>query len=124
MFDNKVIDINSLIAENVAVAAMDFAAGALNGAVHRIIQESGGITREEVDTISNLYVKIITEAIEEFIPSDEEIQEMIETLEKAGYTVIKSDKAPVGSAPVAGNGVNLNESAELASKIVSKLEII
>ena len=122
---NNIVEINSYIAENVAAAAMDFAAGALNGAVHRIIQESGAITRDEVDTISRLYEKVITEAMEEFVPSEEEIQEMIAALEKAGYKVVKSGEAPAGSgAPVAGNGATLNESADLASKIAAKLEIL
>lgn len=125
MYNNNVIEIDTLLAENVAAAAMDFAAGALNSAVHRIIQESGAITRDEVATISKLYEKVITEAIEEFVPSEEEIQKMIEALENAGYKVVKSSNAPAGNgAPVAGNGAALNESADLASKIAAKLEIL
>ena len=125
MYNSKVIEIDTLLAESAAAAAMDFAAGALNSAVHKIIQESGAITRDEVDTISRLYEKVITEAIEEFVPSEEEIQKMIETLENAGYKVVKSGEAPAGNgAPVAGNGDTLNESADLASKIAAKLEIL
>jgi len=127
------------IAEHVATAAMGFAASALNSAVHKIIQESGAITKNEVATIEKLYEKIITEAIEEFVPGEEELQQMIETLEKAGYKVIKGEKEPVadngeagngeagnGDADngVAGNGDALNESADLASKIAAKLEIL
>ena len=128
MDKNKTIEINSYLAESVATAAMDFAAGALNGAIHKIIQESGVITRNEVETISKLYEKIISEAIEEFVPGEEEIQQMIEALEKAGYKVVKEEKAPAANgAPVEGgegNGATLNEGADLASKIASKLEIL
>ena len=120
---NNTIVFEDYIAEHVAAAAMDFAAGALNSATHKIIQESGSITRGEISTIEKLYEKIITEAIEEFVPSKEELQKMVGVLEKAGYKVVKANNAPAaGGAPVEGG--TLNESADLASKIAAKLEIL
>ncbi|HID42147.1 MAG TPA: hypothetical protein EYP33_08365 [Pyrodictium sp.] len=144
--NKKTIVFEDYIAEHVAAAAMEFAASALNGAVHKIIQESGAITKNEVATIEKMYEKIVTEAIEEFVPSEEELQQMIETLEKAGYKVVKTEEEAAENGDVenedeeeaaengdvedrdedeaAENGGTLNESADLASKIAAKLEIL
>jgi len=118
-----------LIAESAAAAAMDFAAGAMNGAIHKIIQESGGISRDEVATIENLYTKIITEAMDEFVPSEDELEKMKEQLEAAGYKVVKEADLPK-EAPAEADGGNdgdeapVTESADLAAKIAAKLQIL
>ena len=130
--EKKEIVFENYIAEHVTAAAMNFAAGALNSTIHKVIQESGVITRNEVATIEKLYEKIITEAMEEFVPSEEELQQMKDALEKAGYKIVKDKKEPVAGGGVAGGcvagggvaGDTLNESADLASKIAAKLEIL
>ena len=110
-----------LIAESAAAAAMDFAAGAMNGAIHKIIQESGGISRDEVATIENLYTKIITEAMDEFVPSEDELEKMKEQLEAAGYKVVKEAELP---AEANGGEAPVTESVDLAAKIAAKLQIL
>ena len=118
----ETIVFEDFIAEESAAAAMEFAASALNSATHRIIQESGAITADEVATIENLYTKIITEAMGEFVPSEEELAKMKEALEAAGYQVISADQA---KAPATGNnGAPIAEGADLAASIAAKLEIL
>jgi len=113
------------IAEASAAAAMEFAASAMNGAIHNIIQESGGISRDEVATIENLYTKIITEAMDEFVPSDEELAKIKKILEDAGYKVIKeADKKEEAKEVDGGVKEPVTESADLASKIAAKLQIL
>jgi len=130
----NVIVFEDLIAEASAAAAMDLAASALNGTIHRVIQESGAILKEEVDTVSKLYEKIITEAMDEFVPSEEELEEIKKQLEAAGYKVVKAEeveaeKAPEAEAGEAGEAGEadekiVQESADLAAKIAAKLEIL
>ena len=129
--NGNVIVFEDYIAEAVANAALEFAASALNEATYRIINESGAITKDEVDTISNIYTKIITEAIDEFTPDADELEEMKKTLEAAGYKVITADelekqkaaKEAVEKATKATKGEEpVTESMDLASKIAAKLE--
>jgi hypothetical protein len=123
----QTVILENYIAEAAAAAAMDFAASALNSAVHKIIQESGGISREEVNTIANLYEKIIHEAMDEFVPSDEEIQDLIAKLEAAGYKVVKAEEVKAEEAPESDEAAKedvVNESADLATKIAAKLQIL
>ena len=126
----NVIAIDNLIAESAANAAMEFASAAMTDAVYRIINESGGISKNELKTIENLYTKIITEAMDEFVPSEDEIKDMIKKLEAAGYKVVVADNAKKAEngAQAAGNAGDgneeLNESVDLASKIAAKLEIL
>ena len=119
------IILENYLAEAATAAAMDFAAGALNSAVHKIIQESGAITRDEVNMIANMYEKIVYEAMDEFVPSDEEIQDLIAKLEAAGYKVVKAEEV-AEKAPEAGKAAEnvVNESADLAAKIAAKLQIL
>ena len=113
------------IAEASAASAMEFAASAMNGAIHNIIQESGGISRDEVATIENLYTKIITEAMDEFVPSDEELAKIKKILEDAGYKVVKAaDKKADADGDYDGDKLPVTESADLASKIAAKLQIL
>ena len=120
------------IAEASSAAAMEFAAYALNNSIHKIIQESGGISKEEVDTISKLYEKIITEAMDDFVPDDDELAQMKQALEAAGYKVITADEAAQISATDAdgdadGDGdadAPVTESIDLAARIAAKLEIL
>jgi len=115
------------IAEASAAAAMDFAATAMNGAIHNIIEESGGISKDEVATIENLYTKIITEAMDEFVPSDEELAKIKKQLEAAGYKIVKElDKEEEDKAEDKKEDAKreLTESADLASKIAAKLQIL
>ena len=132
------IILEDYIAEAATAAAMDFAAGALNSAVHKIIQESGAITRDEVNMIANMYEKIVYEAMDEFVPSDEEIQDLINKLEAAGYKVVKAEEVEAEEAPEAAEADEaaegkeadeaaedvVNESADLAAKIAAKLQIL
>jgi len=138
----NVIVFEDLIAEASAAAAMDLAASALNGTIHRVIQESGGISKDEVTTISNLYTKIINEAMDEFVPSEEELEEIKKQLEAAGYKIVKAEeveaeKAPEAEAEAGETGETretgeadeaeekiVQESADLAAKIAAKLEIL
>lgn len=133
--ENNTIVFDEYIAEASAAAAIDFAASALNGTIHRVIQESGGISKNEVATIEKLYEKIITEAMDEFVPSDDELAKMKEALEKAGYKVISSDEAAKQNGAGAANtdadgdndgdtGAPVTESADLAAAIAAKLEIL
>ena len=118
------IILENYLAEAATAVAMDFAAGALNSAVHKIIQESGAITRDEVNMIANMYEKIVYEAMDEFVPSDDEIQDLIAKLEAAGYKVVKAEKVPeADKGGEASEGV-VNESADLAAKIAAKLQIL
>lgn len=121
--DNTIV-FEDFIAEESAAAAMNFAAEALNMATHRIIQESGAITANEVATIENLYTKIITEAMGDFVPSDDELQKMIQTLQEAGYNVVKADEAPAQAPATGNNGAPIAEGADLAASIAAKLEIL
>ena len=131
--NGNVIVFEDYIAESVAAAAMDFAASALTEATYRIINESGAITKDEVDTISNIYTKIITEAIDEFTPDVDELEQMKKTLEAAGYKVITADElekqkaaeeAVMGATKKAKGEAPVTESVDLATKIAAKLEIL
>lgn len=133
--ENNTIVFDEYIAEASAAAAIEFAASALNSTIHRVIQESGGISKNEVATIEKLYEKIITEAMDEFVPSDDELAKMKEALENAGYKVISSDEAAKqnGAANTdadgdndgdTDNGAPVTESADLAAAIAAKLEIL
>ena len=131
---SKKIILEDLIAEASAAAAIDFAAAALNSAIHRIITESGGITKNEVETIEKIYEKVITEAMEEFVPSEDEIQEIIAKLEAAGYKVVKAEEIEAEEAPAEEPAAEdevpapaeepVEESVDLAAKIAAKLEIL
>ena len=125
--ENNVIVFDEYIAEASAAAAIDFAAGALNSAIHTVIQESGGISREEVGTMEKLYEKIITEAMDDFVPSEDELAKMKETLTKAGYKVVDHKEEEEEKEDKEGDKnkeAPVTESADLASAIAAKLEIL
>lgn len=124
--ENNVIVFDEYIAEASAAAAIDFAAGALNSAIHTVIQESGGISREEVGTMEKLYEKIITEAMDDFVPSEDELAKMKETLTKAGYKVVdhKEEEEKEDKDGDKNKEAPVTESADLASAIAAKLEIL
>lgn len=76
-----------LLTEATATAMDEFAKTAIMEAVLDTIKDTGYITLEEAKVIENFIYKVVTEASEDFVPDEEEIEAMIKQLKALGYEV-------------------------------------
>ena len=137
-----------LITEATATAMDEFAKTAIMEAVLDTIKDTGYITLEEAKVIENFIYKVVTEAAEDFVPSEEEIEAMIKQLEALGYEVESPEEEAKEQAEVDGDetskgeeegeskeeagedetgkkeGEVVGESLSLADAIARKLEIL
>ncbi len=133
---NKIY-LNELLTESVAAAMTDFAELAIQEALVSAVTEEKYVTEADYGMIRDFAYKVVTEAADEFVPSDDEIKAMVEKLQAAGYTVVpdrdhdtKPDageehgKLPENFEGSHEDAMKLQESTSLADKIAAKLQIL